>query len=115
MSVYLNLGFYKIGTASELHRQTVDRAQRRFEEQLANSERELRWAMKQRRDYSSSSIEKRQAKQQLENLRTTLSSDYAQLIQVGKLFSSQILHLFYMKLLFKKIRVSYRFMFMNIR
>ncbi|UJR14796.1 hypothetical protein I4U23_001784 [Adineta vaga] len=68
-------------TASELHQHTVDRAQRRFERQLANSERELRSAMKQRRDHSSSVAEKRQATQHLEHLRTTLNSDYSQLIQ----------------------------------
>ncbi|CAF1433579.1 unnamed protein product [Adineta steineri] len=68
-------------TASDLHRHTVDRAQRRFERQLANSERELRSAMKQRRDHSSSAAEKRQATQNLEHLRSTLNNDYSQLIQ----------------------------------
>ena len=72
-----------LGTASELHQHTVDRAQRRFERQLANSERELKSAMKQRRDNSSSVAEKRQATQHLEHLRTTLNNDYSQLIQVN--------------------------------
>ncbi|CAF0996860.1 unnamed protein product [Rotaria sp. Silwood1] len=70
-------------TVSDLHRQTVDRAQRRFEQQLAKSEREVKLAMNQRRDYSSSPAEKIQATQYLEHLRTTLNNDYTQLIQVG--------------------------------
>ena len=72
--------------ASEIHRQTVDRAQRRFEQQLADSERELRWAVRQRRDQSSSPAEKRQATHQLQQLRTNLNNDYSQLIHVGELF-----------------------------
>ncbi|CAF4798999.1 unnamed protein product [Rotaria socialis] len=68
-------------TASELHRQTVNRAQRRFEQQLAQSEREVHRAMSQRRDYSSSPAEKVQATQYLQHLRTTLNSDYAHLVQ----------------------------------
>ncbi|CAF1274012.1 unnamed protein product [Rotaria sordida] len=68
-------------TVSALHRQTVDRAQRHFEKQLAKSEREVQLAMNQRRDYSSSSAEKIQATQYLEHLRSTLNNDYTQLIQ----------------------------------
>ncbi|CAM4782482.1 unnamed protein product [Rotaria magnacalcarata] len=68
-------------TASELHRQTVNRVQRRFEQQLAQSEREIHRAMSQRRDYSSSPAEKVQATQYLQHLRTTLNNDYAHLVQ----------------------------------
>jgi hypothetical protein len=48
--------------------------------------------MKQRRDYSSSPAEKHRATQNLENLRSTLNNDYAQLIQVGELVSSHLIH-----------------------
>ncbi|CAF3814833.1 unnamed protein product [Rotaria magnacalcarata] len=68
-------------TASELHRQTVNRVQRRFEQQLAQSEREIHRAMSQRRDYSSSPAEKVQATKYLQHLRTTLNNDYAHLVQ----------------------------------
>jgi len=88
--LYLKIHFYWLGTASELHRQTVDRAQRRFEQKLANSERELRWAVTQRRDHSSSPAEKRQATQHIQHLRSTLNNDYNQLVQVGELFSSHL-------------------------
>jgi hypothetical protein len=82
----LKIDFCWLETASELHRQTIDRAQRRFEKKLANSERELRRAVTQRRDHSSSPDEKRQATQHIQHLRSTLNNDYAQLIQVGELF-----------------------------
>lgn len=68
-----------------MHRQIVDRAQRRFEQQLAKSEHELNWAMRRRRDLSASSTEKRQANECLKNLRTTLNHDYTEMIQVGEL------------------------------
>lgn len=68
-----------------MHRQTVDRAQRRFEQQLEKSEREVNWALHQRRDFLSSPAEKIQATQYLEHIRTTLSNDYAHMIQVGEL------------------------------
>ena len=70
------------GIASEGHRQTVDSARRRFEQQLAKREDELNEAVRRRRDLSSSAIDKRQATEQLHVLRQSLSQDYAQLIQV---------------------------------
>jgi len=90
-SIYLKNFHFWLGVSSELHRQTVDHAQRRFEQQLADSERELRWAVRQRRDQSSSPDEKRQATHHLQQLRATLNNDYSHLIQVGKLFF--LLHL----------------------
>ncbi|CAF2561607.1 unnamed protein product [Rotaria sp. Silwood2] len=73
-------------TVSALHRQTVDRAQNRFERQLVKSQREIKLATNQRRDYSSSPAEKIQVKQYHENLRTTLNNDYVQLIQIHNKF-----------------------------
>ncbi|CAF5157089.1 unnamed protein product, partial [Rotaria sp. Silwood1] len=58
----------------ELHRQAIERIQRRFEQELNRSQRDLQWAINQRNDSSL-------AREYIENLRLKLKNDYNQLVQ----------------------------------
>ncbi|CAF0742921.1 unnamed protein product [Didymodactylos carnosus] len=70
---------FKIG--SELHRQTVKEAEKKFETQLAKKENELRLAIN-RRQRTPDINEKIKAKEDLEVLRSSLNKDYEQLIKI---------------------------------
>lgn len=72
------------GLTAHLHEEVVKTAQRQFEEKLANSEHQMKWAIQRRRDTSASVAEKHQARQCLKNIRENLNQDYTKLIQVGE-------------------------------
>ncbi|CAF2646325.1 unnamed protein product [Rotaria sp. Silwood2] len=58
----------------ELHRQEIERIQRRYEQELSKSQRDLQWAINQRNDSSL-------AREYIKNLRVKLKNDYNQLVQ----------------------------------
>ena len=65
-------------TASDSHRQKLERIERDFDRDLDRTKRELQWTKPQRSDTFSGPTE------QLDNIRTRLRNNYNQLMQVEK-------------------------------
>jgi hypothetical protein len=81
--MYLNFSIIEIyecywGTADDLHRQKNKRSQRRYEQELDKSQRELQWIKQQQSESFSSPTE------HIENVRAKIKNGYNQLMQVGE-------------------------------